>query len=105
MHDVFARSTTKENPKLLNHTISFLPSAVDSHTLPIVLSPTVSAAKDMDHHSPVVVWINLLAVVHEYGIVICMYAGLALSKGPSQGPSPQGEAWYTQFVHAQINFL
>ena len=89
MHDVFARSTTKENPKLLNHTISFLPSAVDSHTLPIVLSRTVSAAKDMDHHFPVMV---LLAVVHEYGIVICMYAGLASSKGPSQGPSPQGEA-------------
>lgn len=95
----------QKNPKLLNHTISFLPSAVDSHTLPIVLSLTVSAAKDMDHHFPVMVQINLLAVVHEYGIVICMYAGLPSSKGPPQGPSHQGEAWYTQFVHAQINFL
>ena len=88
MHDVFARSTTKENPKLLNHTILFLPSAVDSHTLPIALSRTVSAAKDMDHHFPVMVQINLLAVVHEYGIVICMYAGLPSSKGPSPRPLP-----------------
>jgi len=36
---------------------AFFLSIVDSPTLPIVLSHTVSAAQDMDHHFPVVVCI------------------------------------------------
>ena len=48
---------------LYHYKLFILPSAARIHTLPIAVRCTVTAAQDMDHHSPVMVCMNVSTIV------------------------------------------